>query len=227
MNKDAIIESVLNEHYASDWLEKEVEHTTPTGQKRRVKVKSLPPEEREKYKPKSVGKKLKDAIGGWVEKNRDFFRKDFKGGSEARRNLSNFIQRKTKGIATAIKGQFEEWKGAASAVKKIIKREKLTKDDKANIAKAAWFFGSTAGGMALTGGLAAPMAKLLPSIGMALFRKTALGAATKSIFFADAVDKMTDDQALEFFINQMSKSVANADLSEDEWVDAVKETKGL
>jgi len=37
-----------------DWLEKIVEHTTPGGERRNVKVKSLSPEEQEKYRPKKV-----------------------------------------------------------------------------------------------------------------------------------------------------------------------------
>jgi RNA polymerase sigma factor (sigma-70 family) len=36
----------------TDWMEREVRHVTPTGQIRLVKVKSLPPEEMEKYRPK-------------------------------------------------------------------------------------------------------------------------------------------------------------------------------
>jgi len=37
---------------SESWLEKEVVHTTPEGKRTRVKVKSLPPEEKEKYRPK-------------------------------------------------------------------------------------------------------------------------------------------------------------------------------
>lgn len=51
----AIIDEVLKEArwiIAQDWKEKIVEHTTPSGQKRKVKIKSLSPEEQEKYKPK-------------------------------------------------------------------------------------------------------------------------------------------------------------------------------
>jgi len=34
-----------------DWMEKEVEHMTPSGQRTKVKVKSLPAAERKRYKP--------------------------------------------------------------------------------------------------------------------------------------------------------------------------------
>jgi hypothetical protein len=47
---------------SESWLDKEVEHTTPTGKRTKVKVKSLPPEEREKYRPKRDDKKLDDLI---------------------------------------------------------------------------------------------------------------------------------------------------------------------
>ena len=36
-----------------DWLEQIVEHRTPTGRVNRVKVKSLPPNEQERYRPKN------------------------------------------------------------------------------------------------------------------------------------------------------------------------------
>ena len=39
------------------WMDKVVEHTTPGGQKRKVKVKSLSPEEQAKYRPKKEEKK--------------------------------------------------------------------------------------------------------------------------------------------------------------------------
>lgn len=38
----------------NDWMEKVVRHITPTGQTRLVKVKSLTPEEMEKYRPKTL-----------------------------------------------------------------------------------------------------------------------------------------------------------------------------
>jgi len=37
---------------SEDWLEKIVEHTTSGGQRTKVKVKSLPPEEQKRYRPK-------------------------------------------------------------------------------------------------------------------------------------------------------------------------------
>ena len=43
------------------WLDKVVEHKTPTGKVTKVKVKSLPPEEQKKYKPKK--KKPKKPLG--------------------------------------------------------------------------------------------------------------------------------------------------------------------
>jgi hypothetical protein len=38
----------------SDWMERVVRHVTPTGQIHNVKVKSLPPEEMERYRPNPV-----------------------------------------------------------------------------------------------------------------------------------------------------------------------------
>lgn len=42
-----------------DWRDKYVWHTTPTGMRNRVMVKSLPPEEQEKYKPAWLRRKSK------------------------------------------------------------------------------------------------------------------------------------------------------------------------
>lgn len=49
-----------------DWLEREVEHRTPSGQIRRVKVKSLSKDEREKYKPK-LDQKRKEELNSTIE----------------------------------------------------------------------------------------------------------------------------------------------------------------
>lgn len=47
-----IVDDILREAgWVKDWRDKKVEHTTPSGQKRRVKIKSLPPEEQLQYKP--------------------------------------------------------------------------------------------------------------------------------------------------------------------------------
>jgi len=55
-----------------DWLEKVVEHTTPGGKRRKVKVKSLPPEEQAKYRPKKEeGDKKEDLKGKIKEKKKE------------------------------------------------------------------------------------------------------------------------------------------------------------
>ena len=45
-----------------DWLEQVVEHRTPTGRINRVKVKSLPPKEQERYKPKNINEQVFNEI---------------------------------------------------------------------------------------------------------------------------------------------------------------------
>jgi len=51
----------IDKKASEDWLEKVVEHTTPSGKRRKVKVKSLSPKEQEKYRPKKdLKKKIKE-----------------------------------------------------------------------------------------------------------------------------------------------------------------------
>jgi len=52
--------------YAEDWKEKTIKHRTPSGQIREIKIKSLPPEEQEKYKPKG----LKGLVNKFKENSR-------------------------------------------------------------------------------------------------------------------------------------------------------------
>ena len=74
-----IIKLVLKEARwisAGDWLEKVVEHTTPSGQKRRVKVKSLSPKEQEKYRPKGQPKE-KDVLKGDIGKKKEQLKNNY------------------------------------------------------------------------------------------------------------------------------------------------------
>lgn len=96
------ISRIAHEIIAEDWLEKVVEHTTPGGQRRKVKVKSLPPEERAKYKPKKEDSKDDDTASrkktieeiksekptGWLGKMKHKLRKTLE--------LSNMDQQKEK-----------------------------------------------------------------------------------------------------------------------------------
>jgi len=73
MNFDDIIKEAkwIGKKAQEDWLEKVVEHTTPGGERRKVKVKSLPPEEQAKYKPKKEeGEKKEEDLKGKVEEKR-------------------------------------------------------------------------------------------------------------------------------------------------------------
>lgn len=51
---------------AMDWRDKFVMHTTPSGQRNRVKIKSLTPEEQEKYKPayEKIDKIIQAGVAG-------------------------------------------------------------------------------------------------------------------------------------------------------------------
>lgn len=105
-----------------DWLEQVVEHRTPTGRVNRIKVKSLPPKEREKYKPKKTKnekvfdeiKKLQQVKLSPQEKNEkkqtimDTFGDKFKDASEGT-NKSRYHVLCNK-VATSVKYLHEKIK---------------------------------------------------------------------------------------------------------------------
>ena len=81
---------------AEDWKEKEVEHKTPSGQVRKVKVKSLPPAEQEKYRPKDEKKEEE------TTKTKDKKQEDTKDTGKV--NVKDEIDKsKSKGFLTKIK----------------------------------------------------------------------------------------------------------------------------
>lgn len=219
MNIDEILKEARY-FQASDWKEKVVEHTTPTGQKRKVKVKSLSPEEQEKYRPKKkkVLNKVLDKVKNWKEEHKKFFYGGHLPESKERKNFSNFIKTKVKGISTAVKNEVKNWKEAASGVKKIFRKEKLSDKERKAIKDVAKHVALTAGTMAVTGGIGMPLATLVRGMGIRLLQGTALKAVRESLLFASV---MTDDKAIEILIHDLANAMNKMEIKEDEWSEII------
>jgi len=107
----------IGKEAAEDWLEKVVEHTTPGGQKRKVKVKSLPSEERAKYKPSGKDESLKKKI---EEKKKSLE----KPSKERRKELDKSIDDVFNAMSNS---------GSAASLSNAIKKHNLSDSE------AKWF----------------------------------------------------------------------------------------
>lgn len=172
--------------------------------------------------PKPV-KKMSEAIKDFNEDQKEFFKKEgHRPGSEERRNASQLIKDKAKGIVTALKGEGKEWKTAAGALRKMKKGEKLDHHDKAALKSIALHTGIVAGEMALTGGLAHGLAVAIPHLASGLLQHSLALNFGKAAVYSASNEEQTDDELLEELVHMFAKSVEDAPIKSSHWIEAIK-----
>ena len=95
-----------------------MEHTTPGGERRKVKVKSLPPEEQAKYRPKKEeGEKKEEDLKGKIEEKKKKLEMPSK---ERRQELDSVVEDVFNDIANS---------GSAASLGRAIKKHNLSKSE--------------------------------------------------------------------------------------------------
>ncbi len=178
--------------------------------------------------PKGKVQKLTDLIKGFHKDQKKFFESEqHKPGSEERTKLSGLVERKKEGFKKSIKSEVKEWHHAMDGIRKLAKGEKLDDHHKGALKAISVHSGIVIGDIALAGGMTTMAAAvgtfasgfLAHTLGIHV-GKTAVWAATMKDF-----DKMTDEELLDWYVDNMAKSVKTANIPVKNWLSAVMKGK--
>ena len=171
--------------------------------------------------------KLTDLIKGMHKDQQKFFQDgQHKADSEERTKLSDLMKRKKNGFKKSIKSEVKEWHHAMDGIRKLAKGEKLDEHHKGALKAVSIHSGIVIGDMALAGGMTTMAAAvgtfasgfLAHTLGIHV-GKTAVYATNRPDF-----DKMTDDELLDWYVDNMANAVKSANIPAKDWLKAV--TKG-
>lgn len=172
--------------------------------------------------------RIKQGVKDWQRDQREFFHGDNNAPkSEARRDVSTFVKDKAKGLLKSVKHEVKEWHLCATAVRDLTKGKKLDHHQKAALKTTAIHLGVTIASMAATGGLAHAAAHglttVLQHVGVHFLEHAALVTAGKVAAFA-AEDGEKDDALMHRLIENYAAAIANLDVSDEQWADAIDAT---
>lgn len=177
---------------------------------------------------KKQAKKLKVHWKKFSKEQRKMFHDGgFKPKSSGRKKLGDFMKRKAKGIAKAVKHEIHEWKSAGKAIGKLASGKKISKHEKHALKSVAIHVAMVAAPMAISGGLSAGLGSVAKGFGLHLLEHTALIRGAQIAAFASESADSSPEENLEMLIKQMSEAMVNADIPLEIWikeaVDANKE----
>lgn len=194
---------------------------------------------------KHHAKTLHHRIKKFHAEQRKFFQEgEEKPNSEARTTAADIIHRKAHGIVKKFKHELHEDKEAyteaAKAIRNILTGKSLDDSEKKHLKSAATKLAILAGMTLATGGAGGLVHGV--GIGVAHFGAHAVAhrlleagivGSAASLVYASAmfeyatklidsnkIDKMTDDEVLEYFVKMMGEGVKSAPIKTKQWVEA-------
>lgn len=186
----------------------------------------------------NVVDKFKDKIKGWSEKEKEFFNKGAQEkGSPERRNFSNMIKDKAKGIVKLATHEVKEWKEAGVGIGKLMSGQKISEKEKKAVLTMTKHLAITVGTIALTGGaghlIHAGLAGASKAIFVHYLEHAGVTALGKALVFASEEDelgkltKIDPEKALESLLNGFADYVENEDFTDEKWVEMFNDSKSL
>ena len=178
---------------------------------------------------------LKSKVEKWSEKEKEFFNKgQDKPGSETRRSFAEALKDKAKGARNAImhglKHEVHTFKTAGKAVKNLLSRKPLEKEEKKALISVGIKVASTALFAAAGGGLAHGAAYFVKHVAMELIphavAETIVVGVGKASLFAGADGD--DERMLSDFMDAVADNMENMEIPEElmmSMVDSYNEKK--
>jgi len=225
-----IIAKIELERRKSEGLEKE---ETSDGDKKEESVGN----NKEEDKPKDVKqgdkdkKKISEKIKDLIKREREFFRS---GGnepnSEERKNLSEFLKRKSKGIVLVLKKEVKEIEEASIEIGKFFSGKRLSDEEKKAIKTVFGHMALVIGSIAVSGGAGSLLSMgtgvifkelflhYLEHVGLMGVARVALFASINSDIEKSGANNDVDE-VLEMLINDFANYVKNEKIDEDVWND--------
>lgn len=174
-------------------------------------------------------KKLTDIIKNFHADQKKFFESEqHKPNSEERTKLADLMIRKKAGFKKSIKSEVKEWHHAMDGIRAMAKGQELDDHHKSALKAISVHSGIVIGDLALAGGMATLGAAvggfaagfLSHTLGIHV-GKTAIWAATMKKDF----DDMTDEELLDWYVDNMAKSVKTQNIPVKNWLNAVMKGK--
>lgn len=174
----------------------------------------------------SPSKKLKEKAKDWHKKQIEFYQSGaLDSGSEERKGLGSFLEKKKAGIIKAVKDEIHEYKEAGSGLKKFFSGNKseITSHEKKAIKTVAIHLGVVIGSMAITGGLSGLASKGVAALGkgiaMHYFEHAGLMRLGHVLAFAKAEGELSEkeyDELMNKLLDDIIKHIESGDISEEE-----------
>jgi len=169
-------------------------------------------------------KKLTDIIKNFHADQKKFFEDgQHQPDSEERAQLAELMKRKKEGFKKSIKSEVKEWHHAMDGIRAMAKGEQLDDHHKSALKAISIHSGIVIGDLALAGGMHT-LGAAIGSFASGLLShtlgihvgKTAIWAATKKDF-----DNMTDEELLDWYVDNMAASVKSAKIPVKNWLSAI------
>ena len=166
--------------------------------------------------------KAKTSAKQLAQEERDFFKGGAdEAGSEHRRSFGLMIKQKLKGVMKAMKHEVREFKYAGQAVAQLAHGKKIDEHQKKAIKNVLIHSLLVLGPMAISGGLSAGLAHVLPHAVGGFIEHSLVVSATRAAVFASESEEDPMDKLIEKF----AEYVANGDISKDDWKAAFAKAK--
>lgn len=174
--------------------------------------------------PAAKPKKLTDIIKNFHADQKKFFESEqHKPDSEERTKLAGLVERKKEGFKKSIKSEVKEWHHAMDGIRELAKGGKLDDHHKSALKAISIHSGIVIGDIALAGGMAT-LGAAVTAFGSGFLTHTLGIHAGKTAIWASTMkdfDKMTDEELLDWYVDNMAKSVKTANIPIKNWLSAV------
>ncbi len=180
--------------------------------------KKLPKEEQKEYLKEHPQSRIGHSfLKTSVEKVSDTATK----AKTSRRSFGLMIKQKLKGVMKAMKHEVREFQYAGKAVAQLAHGKKIDEHQKKAIKNVLIHSLLVLGPMAISGGLSAGLAHVLPHAVGGFIEHSLVVSATRAAVFASESEEDPMDKLIEKF----AEYVANGDISKDDWKAAFAKAK--